>query len=43
VEKGSIVVNLFHKRNYCLTCCLSRYCKTYCFAFQKRLFYTVKA
>jgi len=32
VEKSLIVVNLFHKRNYCLTYCLSIYCKTYCFA-----------
>ena len=36
-------VNIFQKHNYCVTICLSIYCKTYCFAFQKRMFYTVKA
>ncbi|AWX06335.1 hypothetical protein CTM55_01055 [Prevotella intermedia] len=36
-------VNIFHKDVYCITVCLSMSCKTYCFAFQKRLFYTVKA
>ena len=37
------VVNIFHKRLYYVTICLSAYCKTYCFAFQKRRFCTVKA
>ena len=36
-------VNIFHKRNYCITSSLSTLCKTYCFAFQKRRFCTVKA
>ncbi|ATV26195.1 hypothetical protein CTM62_05370 [Prevotella intermedia] len=36
-------VNIFHKHNYRVTVLLSTYCKTYCFAFQKRLFCTVKA
>ncbi|AFJ07474.1 hypothetical protein PI172_2254 [Prevotella intermedia] len=36
-------VNIFHKCNYCITALLSTLCKTYCFAFQKRLFCTVKA
>ena len=36
-------INIFHKYNYCVTLYLSVYCKTYCFAFQKRLFCTVKA
>ncbi|PJI21908.1 hypothetical protein CTM45_00485 [Prevotella intermedia] len=36
-------VNIFHKYNYYITICISMYCKTYCFAFQKRLFCTVKA
>ena len=31
-------VNIFHKHNYCVTTLLSGCCKTYCFAFQKRLF-----
>ena len=36
-------VNIFHKRNYCVTILLPVYYKTYCFAFQKRRFCTVKA
>ena len=36
-------VNIFHKRNYCVTVLLSAYYETYCFAFQKRRFCTVKA
>ncbi|PDP68854.1 hypothetical protein CLI70_03940 [Prevotella intermedia] len=36
------VVNIFHKRNYRVISSLSMRCKTYCFAFQKRLFCTVK-
>ena len=36
-------VNIFRKRNYHINISLSTHCKTYCFAFQKRLFCTVKA
>jgi len=36
-------VNVFHKHIYCVTALFSTHCKTYCFAFQKRLFCTVKA
>ena len=36
-------VNIFHKHIFILTISLSIHCETYCFAFQKRLFYTVKA
>ncbi|PIN27767.1 hypothetical protein CUC04_10635 [Prevotella intermedia] len=36
-------VNIFHKRIYRVTILLSMRCKTYCFAFQKRRFCTVKA
>ena len=36
-------VNIFHKHIFHLTHSLSIHCKTYCFAFQKRLFCTVKA
>ncbi|APW34267.1 hypothetical protein CTM58_04080 [Prevotella intermedia] len=42
-EKGKSIVNIFHKRIYHITSSLSMRCKTYCFAFQKRLFCTVKA
>ena len=35
-------VNIFYKLIYCITISLSTLCKTYCFAFQKRLFCTVK-
>ena len=41
-EESFKSVNIFHKRNYCVTTSLSAYCKTYCFAFQKRLFCKVK-
>ncbi|PDP68253.1 hypothetical protein CLI70_07040 [Prevotella intermedia] len=37
------IVNIFHKDNCCLTCSLPTFYKTYCFAFQKRRFCTVKA
>ena len=36
-------VNIFRERVCCVTILLSVYCKTYCFAFQKRRFCTVKA
>ena len=36
-------VNIFHKYSYHLTILLSVHYKTYCFAFQKRRFCTVKA
>ena len=36
-------VNIFRKYNYCVTHYTSTYYKTYCFAFQKWLFCTVKA
>ena len=36
-------VNIFYKETYRVTISLSMCCKTYCFAFQKRLFCTVKA
>ncbi len=36
-------VNIFHENIYCVTFLLSIHCKSYCFAFQKRLFCTVKA
>ncbi|PJI18732.1 hypothetical protein CTM53_08800 [Prevotella intermedia] len=36
-------VNIFHNNNYCITVYLSRLCKSYCFASQKRRFCTVKA
>ncbi|ATV26532.1 hypothetical protein CTM62_07255 [Prevotella intermedia] len=36
-------VNIFRKCNCRITPLLSMRCKTYCFAFQKRLFCTVKA
>ena len=36
-------VNIFHKRNCCVTILLPVYYKIYCFAFQKRRFCTVKA
>lgn len=36
-------VNIFHRHSYCVTTSLSKCCKTYCFAIQKRLFCTVKA
>ena len=36
-------VNIFHRRSCCVTTSLSKCCKTYCFALQKRLFCAVKA
>ncbi|PIK20183.1 hypothetical protein CTI18_01945 [Prevotella intermedia] len=36
-------VNIFQKHNYCIIRYTSACYKIYCFAFQKRLFYTVKA
>ncbi|ATV29525.1 hypothetical protein CTM63_09815 [Prevotella intermedia] len=42
-KTGNKCVNIFHKHNYRITTCISKLCKTYCFAFQKRLFCTVKA
>ena len=36
-------LNIFHKHIFRLTHSLSTHCKTYCFAFQKRRFCTVKA
>ncbi|SUB95858.1 Uncharacterised protein [Prevotella intermedia] len=42
-KKDDRDVNIFHKYNYSITTCISIRCKTYCFAFQKRLFCTVKA
>ena len=42
-KKGDNCVNIFHKQSYHITNCISRLYKTYCFAFQKRRFCTVKA
>ncbi|ATV31769.1 hypothetical protein CTM45_09935 [Prevotella intermedia] len=42
-KTGSKSVNIFHNHNYHITTCISTPCKTYCFAFQKRRFCTVKA
>jgi len=36
-------VNIFRENIYCVTIFLSTLCKTYCFAFQKRLFCIPKA
>ena len=36
-------VNIFYTRNYCITTSAPTLYKTYCFAFRKRRFYTVKA
>ena len=41
--KGKNRVNIFRKYIYRITALLSTHCKTYCFAFQKRRFCTVKA
>ncbi|ATV26159.1 hypothetical protein CTM62_05180 [Prevotella intermedia] len=41
--RAFICVNIFHKHNNYITTLLSTLYKTYCFAFQKRLFCTVKA
>jgi len=35
-------VNIFHKRNCCVTILLSAHYKTYCFAFQKHRFCKAK-
>jgi len=43
VRKGERCVNIFHGNIFCVTALLSTLCKTYCFAFQKRRFCTVKA
>ena len=42
-KAGDKSANIFHKYSYCITTSLSTHCKTYCFAFQKRRFCTVKA
>ena len=42
-KKEDKSVNIFYKEIYRVTISLSMRCKTYCFAFQKRLFCTVKA
>ena len=42
-KKEDKSVNIFHKEIYRVTISLSIRCKTYCFAFQKRRSYTIKA
>ena len=42
-KKEDKSVNIFYKEIYRVTISLSIRCKTYCFAFQKRRFYTIKA
>ena len=42
-KKDESRVNIFHKHNYYITTYISTLYKTYCFAFQKRRFCTVKA
>ena len=42
-KKDDNYVNIFHKYNYHITTYISTLYKTYCFAFQKRRFCTVKA
>ena len=42
-KKGDNCVNIFRKHNYYITAYISTFYKTYCFAFQKRRFCTVKA
>ena len=42
-KKDDNCVNIFHKHSYCITIYISTLYKTYCFAFQKRRFCTVKA
>ena len=42
-KKEDKSVNIFYKGTYRVTISLSMRCKTYCFAFQKWLFCTVKA
>ncbi|PJI27369.1 hypothetical protein CTM58_04260 [Prevotella intermedia] len=43
MRKGERCVNIFHNNIFRVTVLLSTLCKTYCFAFQKRRFCTVKA
>ncbi len=40
---GEEYVNIFYKYRYYITIYMSAFYKTYCFAFQKRLFCAVKA
>ena len=42
-KKEDKSVNIFYKEIYRVTISLSMRCETYCFAFQKWLFCTVKA
>ena len=42
-KEGNKGVNIFHRYNYHVNRYASTPCKTYCFAFQKWLFCTVKA
>ncbi|PJI26097.1 hypothetical protein CTM58_10060 [Prevotella intermedia] len=42
-KTGDKSVKIFYKHKCCITFSLSKLCKTYCFAFQKRRFCTVKA
>ena len=42
-EEDNKDVNIFYKHSHYVTTLLSILCKTYCCAFQKRLFCTVKA
>ena len=42
-KTGNKSVKNFYKHKYCITFSLSKLCKTYCFAFQKRRFCKVKA
>ncbi|ATV52120.1 hypothetical protein CTM50_03050 [Prevotella intermedia] len=41
-KEGNRSVNIFHKLRYCITISASAHYKTYCFAFQKRLFCNAK-
>ncbi|PDP81963.1 hypothetical protein CLI69_06810 [Prevotella intermedia] len=41
-KTGNKSVKNFYKHKYCITFSLSKLCKTYCFAFQKRRFCKVK-
>ena len=42
-KKEDKSVNIFYNEIYRVTISLSMRCKTYCFAMQKRRFYTIKA
>ena len=42
-KKEDKSINIFYKETYRVTISLSMRCKTYCLAFQKWLFCTVKA